>query len=222
MATPQDEVLLEAGIDRAHGLISALREDSDNVFIVLTARQLNPRLKIISRAMQERSQSKLMKAGANHVVMPENIGGFYMAKLISKPGAVEFFSFITNEYPSISVSKELDYFDLPEGLSREAHQRPEAASADRSQYHRLSRSVGEILRQSRPGYYPGARRQFHRTGKVRSSWKSCVPFVKRRLGMRSWLFQPVDSAGLAFFMIVFGILGFADVTGSLVYYHYMV
>ncbi len=110
----QDEMLVEAGIDRARGLISALSEDSDNLFIVLSARQLNPRLKIISRAMQPRSQPKLIKAGANHVVMPENIGGFYMATLVNKPGAVEFFSFITNEYHSDIGFEELKYFDLPE------------------------------------------------------------------------------------------------------------
>lgn len=110
----QDEVLQAAGIDRAHGLISALRDDSDNLYIVLSARQLNPRLKIISRAMQDRSQSKLIKAGANHVVMPETIGGFYMATLINKPGAVEFFSFITNEYHSDIGFEELRYTDLPE------------------------------------------------------------------------------------------------------------
>lgn len=110
----QDEILQHAGIERAHGLISALREDSDNLFIVLSSRQLNPRLKIISRAMQDRSPAKLMKAGANHVVMPETIGGFYMATLISKPGAVEFFSFITNEYHSDIGFEELGYFDLPE------------------------------------------------------------------------------------------------------------
>ncbi|MCB0637060.1 MAG: potassium channel protein [Lewinella sp.] len=110
----QDEVLQDVGIHRAHGLISALPDDSDNLYIVLSARQLNPRLKIISRAMQMRSQGKLMKAGANHVVMPETIGGFYMATLINKPGAVEFFSFITNEYHSDIGFEELRYSDLPE------------------------------------------------------------------------------------------------------------
>jgi voltage-gated potassium channel len=110
----QDEVLQAAGIGRARGLISALRDDTDNLFIVLSARELNHRLLIISRAMQERSQSKLIKAGANHVVMPENIGGFYMATLINKPGAVEFFGFITNEYHSDVGFEELTYNKLPE------------------------------------------------------------------------------------------------------------
>ncbi len=109
-----DEVLLRAGIKRANALISALPDDSDNVFAVLTARQLNPKLNIISRAKELRSQKKLLMAGADHVVMPEQIGGFYMATLVSKPGAVEFFSFITNEYRSDIGFEEVTYEDMPE------------------------------------------------------------------------------------------------------------
>lgn len=110
----QDDTLVEAGIENARGLIAALGEDSENLFIVLSARQLNPKLTIVSRAIEERSQAKLIKAGANHVVMPENIGGFYMAMLMNKPGAVEFFSFITSEYHSDMGFEELHYHDLPD------------------------------------------------------------------------------------------------------------
>lgn len=109
-----DEILQKAGIEKARGLIAALGEDSDNLFLVLSARALNPNLTIVSRAILERSQAKLIKAGANHVVMPENIGGFYMAMLMNKPGAVEFFSFITSEYHSDMGFEELNYRDLPE------------------------------------------------------------------------------------------------------------
>lgn len=96
----EDEVLEKAGIMRAKSLISALADDSDNLFIVLSANTLNPNLRIISRASTPRSRQKMLKAGADYVIMPEQIGGFYMASLISKPGAVEFFSFITNELSS--------------------------------------------------------------------------------------------------------------------------
>lgn len=109
-----DEALINAGIERAKAVISALPDDSDNVFIVLTARQLNPKIKIISRAREHKSEKKLLLAGANHVVMPEQIGGFYMATLISKPGAVEFFSFITNEYQSDIGFEEIRYENLPQ------------------------------------------------------------------------------------------------------------
>lgn len=108
-----DEALIAAGVGRARSLIAALPEDSDNVFIVLTARQLNPQLDIISRAKDPKSQKKLALAGANHVVMPEQIGGFYMATLVSKPGAVEFFSFITNEHSSDIGFEELAYENVP-------------------------------------------------------------------------------------------------------------
>ena len=115
-----DKALLEAGIERAISLVSALPEDSDNVFTVLTANQLNPQLNIISRAKEAESERKLLLAGADHVVMPEQIGGSYMATLVSKPGAVEFFSFITSEYRSDIGFEEITYEKLPDsckGLS---------------------------------------------------------------------------------------------------------
>ena len=123
----QDEVLIKAGIKKARGLISALPDDSENVFTVLTARQLNPKINIISRARLFKSEKKLLLAGADHVVMPEQIGGFYMAALISNPGAVEFFSFITNEYESDIGFEEIQYSSLPDGCRgksiRELHLR---------------------------------------------------------------------------------------------------
>ena len=108
-----DSMLERAGVAKARGLIAALGEDSDNLFLVLSARALNPNLTIVSRAIQPRSQAKLIKAGADHVVMPANIGGFYMAMLMNKPGAVEFFSFITSEYHADMGFEELHYGDLP-------------------------------------------------------------------------------------------------------------
>jgi voltage-gated potassium channel len=109
-----DEALVAAGIKRAQAIIAALPDDAENVFTVLTARQLNPSINIISRAKNPKSVRKLTLAGANHVVMPEQIGGFYMATLVSKPGAVEFFSFITNEYQSDIGFEEIRYEDLPD------------------------------------------------------------------------------------------------------------
>lgn len=110
----RDEVLEDAGITKASAIISALPDDSENVFIVITARSINPSINIISRAKAHNTQKKLMRAGANHVITPEQIGGFYMAALVSKPGAVEFFSFITNEYESDIGFEEVNYEDLPD------------------------------------------------------------------------------------------------------------
>lgn len=111
-----DEALKEAGILRAAGLITALNDDSDNLFIVLSAKELNPDLRIISSAHQSRSRQKLIRAGASHVILPEQIGGFYMATLISKPGAVEFFSYVTNELDSDIGFEEIRYDQLPEAM----------------------------------------------------------------------------------------------------------
>ncbi len=109
----KDEVLQEAGIAKAKALISALPDDSENLFIVLTARQLSPSLNIISRASEARSQRKLELAGADHVIMPEQIGAFYMATLVSKPGATEFFSYLTREMDSDIGIEEIEYESLP-------------------------------------------------------------------------------------------------------------
>jgi voltage-gated potassium channel len=86
----EDEVLLRAGINKASCLISALPNDSENVFIVLSARQMNPDVRIISRASQETSYSKLKLAGANNVILPDRIGGDHMASLVVVPDLLEF------------------------------------------------------------------------------------------------------------------------------------
>lgn len=86
----EDEILKQAGIDRAKTLISALPNDADNLFIVLSARQINKDLCIISRASQETSYEKLKLAGANNVILPDKIGGDHMASLVVVPDLVEF------------------------------------------------------------------------------------------------------------------------------------
>tara|TARA_B110000459_G_scaffold40115_1_gene43387 strand:+ start:52 stop:1077 length:1026 start_codon:yes stop_codon:yes gene_type:complete len=86
----EDEVLQLAGIEHAECLISALPNDSDNVFVVLSARQMNSKMRIISRASNESSNSKLKLAGANNVILPDNIGGNHMASLVVVPDLLEF------------------------------------------------------------------------------------------------------------------------------------
>jgi voltage-gated potassium channel len=80
-----DAVLLAAGIERAQSLISALPNDADNVFITLTARNLNKSLTIVSRAEQATSERKLRQAGADRVVMPSTIGAQQMSRLVTHP-----------------------------------------------------------------------------------------------------------------------------------------
>ena len=86
----EDEVLVRAGINRACCLISALPNDSENVFVVLSARQMSPDIRIISRASQETTYSKLKLAGANNVILPDRIGGDHMASLVVVPDLLEF------------------------------------------------------------------------------------------------------------------------------------
>ncbi len=86
----EDEILLRAGVDRAHCLISALPSDADNLFVVLSARQINKNMNIISRASQETSYKKLKLAGANNVILPDRIGGDHMASLVVVPDLIEF------------------------------------------------------------------------------------------------------------------------------------
>jgi len=86
----EDETLIDAGIEKASTLISALPSDADNLFVVLSARQINKDLIIISRASEETSYNKLKLAGANNVILPDKIGGDHMASLVVIPDLVEF------------------------------------------------------------------------------------------------------------------------------------
>jgi voltage-gated potassium channel len=86
----EDETLLLAGIKQAKGLITALGEDKDNVFVVLCARSLNPELYIIARLVEDKYEHHLRKAGANQIVAPDAIGGVRMASMMLRPTVVEF------------------------------------------------------------------------------------------------------------------------------------
>ena len=92
-----DSTLQQAGISRAAYLIVALPEDADNLFVVLTARQLNPKLFIISRASRLTSSKKLELAGANKVIMPDMIGGDHMATLVVLPDLITFMDKLSME-----------------------------------------------------------------------------------------------------------------------------
>jgi voltage-gated potassium channel len=89
-----EEVLEQAQIYEARALIATTPNDADNVFVVLTARSMNPGLIIISRASEMESQMKLKRAGATNIIMPERIGGQRMAKLVHQPDVVEFLEYV--------------------------------------------------------------------------------------------------------------------------------
>jgi voltage-gated potassium channel len=91
----EDDTLLRAGIKRAKGLISVVTSDTENVYITLTARGLNPALFILARAGEEGSDVKLKRAGANKVISPYHIGGNRMAQAVLRPNVVDFIEIAT-------------------------------------------------------------------------------------------------------------------------------
>jgi len=86
----QDEIMEKARTKHAKALITTLPDDANNLFVVLTARELNPKLTIVARASDDHSDVKLKRAGANNVIMPDKVGGSRMAKLVVEPDIVEF------------------------------------------------------------------------------------------------------------------------------------
>jgi len=90
-----EESLIEAGVENAKGLAACLPNDADNVYVVLTARDLNPDIHIVARAAEEQAEAKLIRAGANRVVAPTIIGGHRMAMALTKPAVGDFLDSIT-------------------------------------------------------------------------------------------------------------------------------
>jgi voltage-gated potassium channel len=84
-----EKTLIDAGVERAKALITAVASDAENLYITLTARGLNPNLFILSRASEEKAERKLVSAGANKVVSPYLIGAHRMAMAIIRPAVVE-------------------------------------------------------------------------------------------------------------------------------------
>ena len=85
-----EETLAKANIATAKAIITTLPEDADNLFVVITARQMNPKIKIISRASEDSTESKLRHAGANYVILPDSVGGTRMGKLVFQKDVIEF------------------------------------------------------------------------------------------------------------------------------------
>jgi voltage-gated potassium channel len=108
----QDEVLQEACIERAKGLISVLPTDAENLFVVLSARGLNQQLLIVARAGEEGSEQKLVRAGADRVISPYHIGGLRIAHTVLKPAVVDFIEFATK---SGNIDLQMEEVTITEG-----------------------------------------------------------------------------------------------------------
>lgn len=107
-----EHVLMEAGVDRARALIATLPSDSENVFVVLTAREVSKNILIISRASLDTSVSKLRRAGANNIIMPDKIGGAHMGSLVINPDVNEFIDLVTGQSGSNIHIEEISLKDL--------------------------------------------------------------------------------------------------------------
>lgn len=112
-----DEVLKEAGIEKAQYLVAALPDDALNLFVVLSARQLNQKLFIISRASLGTSVKKLTFAGANKVIMPDKIGGDHMASLVVMPDLITFMDRLSLEGKNTTNLEEVEIKNFGEKLN---------------------------------------------------------------------------------------------------------
>ncbi len=108
----QDEVLLAAKIDKARALITTLPNDADNLYVVLSATDIQPDLKIISRASDDNSDKKLRRAGATNIIMSDKIGGQRMAKLVAQPDVVEFLDHILIQQKNDVSLEEICFTDI--------------------------------------------------------------------------------------------------------------
>ena len=101
----QAPVLRQAHIERARGLVASTTTDASNVYIILTARSLNPKLQIIARASEEEAEQHLLTAGANHVVSPYNFAGYRIAQTFMRPHVVDFFDTAMNRQLPLEIEE---------------------------------------------------------------------------------------------------------------------
>ncbi len=106
-----DEILEEAGIRRARGLVAAVDSDAENVFVVLSARELNPKLHIVARTSSDASAAKLQIAGADRTISPYSVGGRRLASLATQPVVVDFLDIVTRGEKGIEF--RLEEFGVP-------------------------------------------------------------------------------------------------------------
>ena len=107
----QDDILKESGIEKAKGLITVLPTDAENLYVVLSAKGLNPDLYIVARAGEEGSEKKLLRAGADRVISPYHIGGLRIAHTVLKPAVVDFIEFATK---SGNIDLQMEEISIPE------------------------------------------------------------------------------------------------------------
>lgn len=142
-----DQVLNDAGITRARGLIVALATDKDNLVIIVMVRQMNPKIRIVARCSDPKFSEKMLKAGANSTVSPTHIGGLRMASEVLRPHVVSFLDLMLKEQSrtlrveevevgdSSWVGKTLGQLDLRGGYNLLPMAIKHPAGSPDSQYH---------------------------------------------------------------------------------------
>ena len=114
----KDKNLDKAGIDNAKALISTMPMDSENLYVILSAREKNSNLLLISRASQMNSVHKLRVAGADNVIMPDKVGGAHMASLVAMPDVVEFLDHISIQGADSINLEEVSLQQFPDAMKK--------------------------------------------------------------------------------------------------------
>jgi len=107
----RDETLRSVGVIRARGLISALATDADNLFVILSAKNLNPKLFVATRAGEEEAEEKLRRAGADALFAPYTMAGYRLAQAVLRPHVFEFFDVATK---SVGLDVDVGQIRVPE------------------------------------------------------------------------------------------------------------
>ena len=149
-----DLILQQAGVTRASALITALPKDADNVFVALSARALNPRLKIIARASYKTSESKLLSAGADSVVMPDEIGGSHMANLVVRPEVIRFLDLISGMSADRLRLEELTFQQMRRDLQGQSIRQLDVRSVTGATIIGLRQAAGTVLVSPPVDYVP--------------------------------------------------------------------
>lgn len=131
-----DSTMRKVGVERAQALITTLPSDADNLFVVLTARDINAGMSIISRASDDRSEHKLKIAGANNVILPDKVGGSHMATLVLTPDLMEFLDHISMMGQDESTLVEVRFKNLPRDFEHKTIMEVE------KRYHTGARIIG--------------------------------------------------------------------------------
>lgn len=148
----RDETLVEANIAEARGLVAALSADTDNLFVCLSARDMNPDLTIVARAQDEEAMSKIQKAGADHCVSPNVTGGVRMASMLLRPQVVSFLDVVTG---MDDMPLRLEEVSVPEASRLADHSLAEAAIPQKTGLIVIAISHREAQEEGRLVYNPG-------------------------------------------------------------------